>query len=108
MLEQEIEPQLIVEFPTEAVVESLMRPIPNYISQDEEETPSQNKRSIKHIHCTITQQLIILAMESTSSAPTDRQCDIQKFSRKLLCDLANAVMDTNGAILQYRHLMDRP
>ena len=35
-LEQYIEPQLILEFPMEAVVESLKRPIHNYISHDEE------------------------------------------------------------------------
>ena len=105
---QEIVPQLIVECLTEAVVESLKHPIPNYISQDEEEAPSQNTRSRKHIQRTITQEAILLAMKSTSSAPTARQYSSQNSPRKLLCDLANAFMDANRELLQYLHLMDRP
>ena len=47
-------------------------------------------------------------MESTSSAPTACQCASRKFPIQLVCDLANAVMDTNGELLQYLHLMARP
>ena len=47
-------------------------------------------------------------MESTFSSPTACQCDSQNFPRLFLCDLANAVMDSNGELLQYRHLMARP
>ena len=54
-LEQEVDPQLIVEFLTEAVVESLKRPIPNSTYQYEEEAPAQNNWSRKHIQRTITQ-----------------------------------------------------
>ena len=90
---------MIVECPTEAVVESLKRPIPNYIPQDKKETPAQNMRSRKHIQRTITQEEILVAMESTSSAPNSRQCSSRKFPRQLLCYLANAVMDANGELL---------
>ena len=99
---------MIVKFPTEAVVKSLKRPIPNYISQDEEETTAQNTRSRKHIQLTITQEEILSATESTSSAPTACQCASRNFPRQLLCDLANEVMDANGELLQYRHLTARP
>ena len=99
---------MIVKFPTEAVVESLKRPIPNYIYQDEEETTAQNTRSRKHIQLTITQEAILLATESTSSAPTVCQYASRNFPRQLLCDLANEVMDANGELLQYRHLTARP
>ena len=60
--EQEIEPQLIVECPKEEVFESLKFPIPNFISQDEEEVPAQNTWSSKHIQRTITQEAILLAV----------------------------------------------
>ena len=108
LLNKEIETHLIVEYPTEAVVESLKRPIPNYIYQYEEETPAQNTRSRKHIQLTATQEAILSAMESTSSSPTACQCTSRYFPRQLLCDLDNEVMDANGELLQYCHLMDRP
>ena len=82
--------------------------LPNYISQDEEETPAQNTLSRKYIQHTITQEAILLAMEITYSAPTARQCDSQKLPRQLLCDLANVFMDSNGELLQYIHLTARP
>ena len=47
-------------------------------------------------------------MEGTSSAPTSRQYDGQKFPRKLSFDLANAVIDVKGELLQYCHLMAHP
>ena len=72
--EQNIEPQFIVECPTEAAVKSLKRPIHNYISQYEEGAPTQNTQSRNHIQHTITQEAILSATESTSSAPTARQC----------------------------------
>ena len=81
---------------------------PNFISQYEEEAPAQNTRSIKHIQRTITQEVILSFMEMTSSAPTVCQCASRKFPIQLVCDLANAVMDTNGELLQYLHLMARP
>ena len=64
-------------------------------------------RSRNYIQHTITQEEILLAMESTSSAPTVCQYASQNFPRQLLCDLVNAVMDANVEILQYRHLIAR-
>ena len=86
----------------------MKRPFPNYIPQDEEETPAQNTLPRKYIQRTITQEAILSAMEIKSSAPTARQRDSQKLPRQLLCDLANALMDSNGELLQYLHLMARP
>ena len=106
--EQEIEPQLIVQFLMELFVKSLIRLIPYYVSQDEEETPAQNTRSRKNIQHTITQEAILAGMESTYSSPTARQCSSPNFRRQMLCDLSNAVMDANGELLQYFHLMVRP
>ena len=105
---QEIDTQLIAECLTEAVVKSLKRPIPNYIYQDEEETPARNMRSRKYIQRTIIQEAIFSAMDSTSSAPTARQCASRNSSTQFLCDLANAIMDDNGELLQYSHLMSHP
>ena len=105
--EQEIEPQLIVKCPTETVVKSLKRPIPNYINQYEEENPAKNMQSKKHTQCTTTQEEILSAMERKSIAPTACQCARQNFQRIFLCDSDNAVMDANGYLLQYRHLMAR-
>ena len=47
-------------------------------------------------------------MESTSIAPTAYQCDRLKLLRKLVCDLDNEVMDANGELLQYCHIMAHP
>ena len=68
--EQVEEPQLIVACPAEAVVESLKRHIPNYISKDEEEVPDHNTWSGKHIQRTINQESILSAMDITSSDTT--------------------------------------
>ena len=108
MPEQEIEPQLIFECLTEAIVESLKRTTPNYIYQAEEEIRAQNTWSRKCIKRTITQEAILAAMESTYSSPTARQCASRKSPRQLLCDLANVIMDANGEILKYLHLMALP
>ena len=86
----------------------MKRPFPNYIPQDEEETPAQNTRPRKHIQRTITQEAIIYAMEITYSDLTARQCASRNFPMQLLCDLANSGMDANGELLQYCHLMARP
>ena len=58
--------------------------------------PSQDTWSRKYIQRTITQESILAATESTSSAPTSRECASKKSPRQFLCDLANAAMDTNG------------
>ena len=48
-------------------------------------------------------------MESTTSIdPNACKYASQKHPRKLLCDLVNAVIDANGELLQYLHLIDRP
>ena len=47
-------------------------------------------------------------MEIKSIAPTACQYSSWNFQRRLLFDLSNAVMDANGEILQYLHIMARP
>ena len=82
--------------------------IPNYISQDEEETPAQNTWSRKHIQRTITQEEILVTMEKPSSVTTACQFSSIKSQRQLFCDFENAVMDADIEILQYYHLMAHP
>ena len=64
--------------------------------------------SRNYIQHTIIEEEILLAMESTSSAPTARKCASRKFPRQLLCDLANVFIDANGELLKCFYLMACP
>ena len=104
-------PQLIGVCPINAVIASEQgscRPLPNYITQEEAETPSHNTRSRREIPRTITHEALLVTMEMTTSRPTARNLASRKFPLQLLCEFAGAVMDSNGELLQYRHLMARP
>ncbi|KAL7523277.1 hypothetical protein ACHAXR_000105 [Thalassiosira sp. AJA248-18] len=47
-------------------------------------------------------------MEMSSANVTAQNLAARKFPMQLLCELAGAVMDANGELLQYRHLINRP
>ena len=103
-------PQLIVAYPSDAVVptrEDSSSSIPNYISQDDEQIPTYNTRSRRAITRSITQEALLSTMEVTTSRPSAKNLASKKFPLQLLCEFAGAVMDSNGELLQYRHLMAR-
>ena len=106
-------PQAVVAYPAENSVES--RPPltieeesePPLIFEEESEAPANNTRARKSIPRTIRQEALIAAMEVTSSNVTARNSASRKYPLQLLCELAGAVMDENGKLLQYRHLISR-
>ena len=107
----DVSPGLIVAYPTEAVVKSSKEALPtqyhrNYITQDEEEAPAHNTRTGKGTR-PITQELILAAVEMSTAEPTLRNLASRKFPMRMLCEMAGAIMDVNGDLLEYRHLMKR-
>ncbi|KAL7532914.1 hypothetical protein ACHAXR_004935 [Thalassiosira sp. AJA248-18] len=109
-------PRLVVACPSEAVVESKRHPfpdlnIPKYkaiIIEKQTEAPAHNTRSRKEIPRTITQEAMLTAVKMSSTNTTARNLAGRKFPMKLLCELAGAVMDANGELMQYRHLIKHP
>ena len=107
----DVSPGLIVTYPTEAVVKSSKEDLPtqdhiNYITQDEEEAPAHNNRTRKGTQ-SITQELMLAAVEMSTAQPTTRNLASIKFPMQMLCEMEGAIMDVNGDLLEYRHLMKR-
>ena len=112
--------RLVVACPSVAVIESKWHPfpslnIPKYkgytpesIFQEQKEVPAHNTRSRKELPRSITQETVLSAMEMSNTNVTARNLAARKFPMQLLCELAGAVMDANGELLQYRHLIKRP
>ncbi len=51
---------------------------------------------------------MLLCIKLFQTTVTPSQLARCKFPMQLLCDMANAIMNTNGELLQYRHLMAHP
>ena len=105
-------PEMIVACPTDAFV-PIEKPndhsnLPNYISQDEFEPPARRTRSNRRVERSITQETILSCMEFTSVQLKPKNLASRKFPMQFLCEFAGAVMDANGELLQYRHLIKRP
>ena len=105
----DVSPGLIVAYPTEAVVKSSKEALPtqyhrNYITQDEEEAPAHNTRTRKGTQ-SITQELMLEAVEMYTAQPTPINIASRKFPMQMICDMAGAIMDVNGDLLEYRHIM---
>ena len=71
-----ISPELVVAWPTEAVVEFSKEALPtqdhrNYITQDEEESPAHNTRTRK-VTRSITQELMLIAVEMSTAQTTPK------------------------------------
>ena len=107
----ETEPRLVVACPTDAnFVNSEKQPnypMPNYISQDEAEAPAHNTRARRPQQLSITQETILSCIEMSTAKPSARNLSSRKFPMQMLCEIAGAVMDANGELLQYRHLIKR-
>ena len=104
-------PGLIVAYRKEAVDKSSKEARPtqdhkNHRKQDEEEAPAHNNRARKGTR-SITKELMMAAVEMSTAQPTPRNLASRKFSMKILCEMARAIMDVDGDLLEYRHLMKR-
>ena len=107
----DVSPGLVVAWPTEAGVEASKESLStqdhrNYITQDEEESPAHNTQTIK-VTRSITQEIMLAAVEMSTAQPTPRNLASRKFPMQMLCAMAEAIMDVNGDLLEYRHLMKR-
>ena len=99
----DVSPGLVVPWPTKAVVESSKEALPtqdhrNYITQDEEETPVHNTRERK-LTRSITQEMMLAAVEISTAQPTLRNLASRKFPMQILCDMEGSIMDVNGNLL---------
>ena len=50
---------------------------------------------------------MMAAVEMTTAQPTPRNLASRKFPMQMLCEMAGSIMDVNGNLLEYRHLMKR-
>jgi len=83
---------------------------PNYVTDDEEEPPirpAHNTRARKQAR-EVTQEAMLSVVELSDCAVSPQNLASRKFPMKLLCEIANAIMDESGEMLEYRHLMARP
>ena len=72
----------------------------NYVTQEEEEEPSSETRATL---------LMLQAMEVSTIQPQAGTLAARKYPLQLLCEMANAVLDTDtGELMEYRHLMKKP
>ena len=102
---------LIVAYPKEAVGKASKEAQPiqyhrNHSKQDEEEAPAHNTRSRKGTR-SITQDLMVAAVEMTTAQLTPRNLASRNFPIQMLCEMAGSIMDVIGDLLEYRHLMKR-
>ena len=77
------------------------------IMQSESDAPANNTRARKSIVRTIPQEAVLSAMELSQARVSAKSAASRKYPLQLLCDWANTVMDANGELLQYRHLIKR-
>ena len=50
---------------------------------------------------------MIAAVEMTTAQPTPRNLASRKFPMQILCEMAGSIMNLNGDLLEYVHLMKR-
>ena len=107
----DVSPGMIVAYPTEAVDKlskesRTTQDHRNHRTQDEEEAPAHNTRARKGTR-SITQELMLAAVEMSTAQPTPINLASRKFPMQMLCEMAGAIMDVNGGLLEYIHLMKR-
>ena len=47
------------------------------------------------------------AVQITTAQPTPRNLASRKFPMQMLCEMAVSIMDVNGELLEYRHVMKK-
>jgi hypothetical protein len=87
--------------------------VPYFITQDKETemalqyehivANTQSKTQLR----TLTQEAMLSCIKLSQTIVTPLQLARCKFPMQLLCNMANAIIDTNGELLQYQHLMAR-
>ena len=75
--------------------------------REEQIQPTYQTRSRTRIR-SLTQDTLLTTIELSTSEVSNRSLASRKFPLKLLCEWAGAIMDKNGEMLEYRHLIKRP
>ena len=78
---------------------------PNYITKEQPEEPAFQRKPKRVAALAFNQKDILTAVKITECKLNPEKLAQQIFPKQLICGLAGAVMDKNGAILEYRHLM---
>ena len=81
--------------------------VSNYIPKPpQSETPVANTR-FREISYTVTQEALLSAIAMSSMTVTPQILAARRFPMKLLCEMAGAVIDSSGEVLEYRKLITR-
>lgn len=72
--------------------------------KDRDETPKGHQ----YLTRSCTAQVLLACMELHLSTLSPKMLACRKLPMQLWCDMAGAVMDINGDLLEYRHLIKRP
>jgi len=77
----------------------------NTITQDDsDDRPAHNTQSTRHSTPTITQEVLLVCIQMTSTTLDPQKMSGRKFPLQLLCKMAGSVLDgTTGDLLEYRH-----
>ena len=51
--------------------------------------------------------MMLTAVEMSTAQPTPINLASRKFPMQMICEMAGSIMDVNGDLLEYRHLMKR-
>ena len=94
---------------TTAKPSSLPAWFPNYITQDDDDTPpAQNTRS-RAVTRSITDEAMLSCLEMSTHRLSAKATASRKYPLAVLCELAGSVLDaTTGDLLEYRHLIRHP
>jgi len=87
------------------------RPPPqNYITQDEEDDPPPRRYSTRSTTRSIMQEAMLSCIDLTNPKfqLTPEQMSRRRLPMAWFCEMANAVLGTNGELLEYRHLIANP
>ena len=85
-----------------------MPPLPNYMTKEQQEEPTFQRRSKGVAARSFTQEANLTAVELTECKLNLTKLTQRIFPKQLICELAGAMIDRNGDMLEYLHLMKRP
>ena len=91
-------------------VASRRTPPPNYISQDEDDTPPQPRYATRANTRSIMQEAMLSCIDLTNPkfTVTPEQMSRRKLPMAWFCEMANSVIGANGELLEYRDLIRNP
>ena len=85
-----------------------MPPLPDYTTKEKPEEPTFQRRSKRVAARSFTQEAILMAIELTKCKLNSSKLAQRIFPKQLICELAGDVVDRNGNMLEYCHLMKCP